>query len=70
MNDEILLLIAAYLRKANHPTETDVQIDQNVRIDLAKIIRARAAKQAQAMPPAEGTALVAAENARAAALES
>lgn len=43
MVEDLLLLIAAYLRKANHPTETDQQIMQGVKLDLAKIIRARAA---------------------------
>lgn len=38
MNDLlVLLLIASYLRKANHPTETEEEIAQGVIDDLKKI---------------------------------
>ena len=43
MVTEILLLIAAYLRKANHPTETDQDIQAGVIADLLKIRSARRA---------------------------
>lgn len=33
----ILLLIAAYVRKTNHPEETDEQLAQGVILDLQKI---------------------------------
>lgn len=35
--EELLLLNAAYLRKANHPTETDAEISKGVIEDLIKI---------------------------------
>lgn len=37
INEEILLVCAAYLRKANHPTETDMQIMSGVVEDIAKV---------------------------------
>ncbi len=37
MSDEILLLIAGYIRKTNHPTETDAEISAGVIADLRKI---------------------------------
>lgn len=37
VNEEILLVCAAYLRKSNHPTETDMQIMMGVVQDLAKV---------------------------------
>lgn len=33
----ILLLLAAYVRKTNHPAETDIEIQAGVMADLAKI---------------------------------
>ncbi len=37
MNDAILLLIAGYIRKTNHPEETDAQISAAVIADLRKV---------------------------------
>ncbi len=37
MDREILLVIAAYLRKQNHPTETDQEIQDGVIADLLKV---------------------------------
>ncbi len=37
MSDEILLLIAGYIRKTNHPEETDAQIAAAVIVDLRKV---------------------------------
>ncbi len=37
MNDKILLLIAAYVRKTNHPEETEAELMQNVIADLKKV---------------------------------
>lgn len=37
MNDAILLLIAGYIRKTNHPEETDEQIAAAVIADLRKV---------------------------------
>lgn len=42
---DVLLVIAAYLRKANHPTEDDAQLAAGVRADIAKIMRLRAAQE-------------------------
>ena len=42
MDNDILLLIAAYLRKQNYPSETDQQIQAGVVADLLKV---RAAKR-------------------------
>lgn len=71
MNDELLILIAGYIRKTNHPEETDQQIAANVRNDLAKVIRANAAQQIDAgtVPPEYADAFMAAANARAASFE-
>lgn len=71
-NYELLLLIAAYLRKANHQEETDAQIMGGVRVDLAKIIRGVAAVEvANSFVPAETAAEhVASANGRAGAIEA